>query len=112
MAKGLQNKKKGGMGMNILKLVDEELKSANEKFPPFQSEHEGYAVLLEEVEELQEELDNIKLNIAKLWSHIRNEAVLNYDVSNILHHSENAIEEAVQVSAMCLKLRSFINGGK
>lgn len=36
----------------LLGLVREELNSANEKFGPFNSAHEGWAVLKEEVDEL------------------------------------------------------------
>ena len=35
-----------------IKLVKEELKSANGKFPLFNSSHEGYAVIKEELDEL------------------------------------------------------------
>lgn len=37
-----------------------ELNRANAKFPLFASTHEGYAVTLEEVEEAQEAMDNVK----------------------------------------------------
>lgn len=39
---------------NILMEVEEELNKACAKFPGFHSEHEGYAVILEEVDELWE----------------------------------------------------------
>lgn len=44
--------------MNVIEndvraLVDKELTAANERFPQFHSAHEGYAVILEEVEECE-----------------------------------------------------------
>jgi hypothetical protein len=36
--------------------VAAELKSACEKFPPFNSSHEGYAIIKEELDELWEEI--------------------------------------------------------
>lgn len=57
--------------------VKAELYSANNKFPPFNSSHEGYAVLLEEVDEM---FDDIK--------------------KDLISHS---ILEALQVAAMAIK---------
>lgn len=68
--------------MNIEKALDavvEELYSATEKHGPFHSAHEGYAVILEELDELW---DEIKLK--------------NRNQTNIR-------EEAVQVAAMALR---------
>lgn len=50
---------------------------ARRKFPPFNSSHEGYAVLAEEVDEL--------------WDDVKADNV------------EHAIEEAIQVGAMALR---------
>jgi hypothetical protein len=44
---------------NAIAAVNKEIVRANNKFPLFKSQHEGYAVLLEEVDELW---DSIKLN--------------------------------------------------
>jgi hypothetical protein len=41
---------------NVLKQVEEELCVAKEKYPCMASAHEGYAILLEEVDELWEEV--------------------------------------------------------
>jgi len=52
--------------MSTQKIVEEvvaELESAESKFAPFNSSHEGYAVLLEEVDELW---DVVKLNPKKI----------------------------------------------
>ena len=68
----------------ILSEVEAEYYSAAENFPPFNSVHEGYAVLLEEVDELWE---NVKLNKHK-------------------HPERNELirEEAIQVAAMAVRL--------
>lgn len=54
------------MAMNELRKEVEaaamaELNRANAKFPLFNSTHEGYAVILEEAEEAQEAMENVKL---------------------------------------------------
>ena len=64
-----------------IKLVINELDSAIEKFPLFNSSHEGYAVLKEEVDEL--------------WDEIKN----NKDPQSIM----NQKKEAVQVAAVAIK---------
>lgn len=46
----------------IVKLVKEELERANEKFPMFYSKHHGYAVILEELEEMWDEIKMRKPN--------------------------------------------------
>ena len=55
---------------DILKMISDELVRAREKFDNFNSAHEGYAVLLEEVDELW---DEIKTN-GEL-THLRDEAI-------------------------------------
>ena len=62
---------------DIFAEVKEELKRATRKFGPFNSPHEGYAIIKEEVEELW---DDIKAN--------------NY---------ENQRAESIQVAAMALR---------
>ena len=42
---------------DVKMLVEKELESANERFPQFHSEHEGWAIITEEAEELREECD-------------------------------------------------------
>lgn len=42
--------------VNAIHAIDKELTAANKMFGPFASLHEGYAVLLEEVDELWDEI--------------------------------------------------------
>ena len=62
-------------------LVKKELRLANSKFPKFNSSHEGYAVILEEMEELWHEIKNNKHPDSK----------------------NNQKKEAIQVAAMSIK---------
>ena len=64
------------MAMNELRAEVEaaaqaELNRANERFPLFNSRHEGYAVTLEELEEAKEALDNAESSLAVLWDGVR-----------------------------------------
>ena len=67
----------------IFDAVREELNWASENNAPFNSAHEGYAVLLEEVEELW---NAVKLNWAKHPE-----------------RNEEMTEEAIQVAAMAIR---------
>lgn len=62
-------------------LVDRELIHAKSNFEHFRSPHEGYAIILEEVNEL--------------WKEIKDD--LGY------HHNDRMKDEAVQVAAMALR---------
>lgn len=58
------------MAMNELRKEVEaaamaELNRANAKFPLFNSTHEGYAVILEEAEEAQEAMENVKTSLTQ-----------------------------------------------
>lgn len=64
-----------------IELVKKELESANSKFPLFTSPHHGYAVILEELDELWDEIKNDKHPMSK----------------------SNQKDEAVQVAAMAIK---------
>lgn len=61
-----------------LDAVNDELHRATDKFPPFNSAHEGYAVILEELDEL--------------WEEIKGEA-----------SPSRMREEAIQVAAMAVR---------
>lgn len=93
---------------DIIALIPKELESANKIFPLFQSPHEGYAVLLEEMEELKDSRIDAEVNLDNLWENIK----LNGDMQSMFVTLNciklNAIEaacEAIQVAAMCDKFK-------
>lgn len=88
---------------DIRALVDKELASANERFPQFHSTHEGYAVVLEEADELKEVVNRINDRMIYLWARVRFNNDCKELVSRIYEDAVNAACEAIQVAAMCRK---------
>ena len=96
------------MRNEIEMLAREELESANKKFPLFHNSHEGFAVLLEEAEELAEESDEIEKIMNSWWMYIRRDEDIDIQkkrVDRIRSHAVNAALEAIQVIAMCDKFK-------
>lgn len=88
---------------DVIKLVEKELKAANEKFPPFNSEHEGYAVLKEEIEEAEEYLNECKTWIESLWADIRQNENCMRNIYNLGSYATAGAIELIQVAAMAQK---------
>lgn len=87
----------------IKELTENELKEANSNFRPFASDHEGYAVILEEFEEAKDELDSFANSKEDLWRTIKNDCI---DLELVDIMKDNAMDmacEAIQTAAMCQK---------
>ena len=69
--------------------------------PTYASEHEGYAVLLEEVEEACEAAEFIQDALKRLWTSIRQNEFSNFELSQIYNYAKGLADEAVQVAAVC-----------
>lgn len=88
---------------DVKMLVEKELESANERFPQFHSEHEGWAVMQEEAEELDEEMEAIGMAMEQLWHRIRDNLPTATHAALIEQYAEAAACEAIQVAAMARK---------
>lgn len=93
----------------LRKLVGLELEAANRENPPFHSAHEGYAVILEEVEEVRDELDNLNTDVLFLWGAVKANNVIAMDdnACAIENHAVRLAAEAIQVAAMARKFRQI-----
>lgn len=89
---------------DVQQLVQKELNSANEKFPLFNSPHEGYAVIKEEVDECEAEMRIIfETILPEVWEKIkRNDKAFDL-VRMVKDAAEKLAVEAIQVVAMCDK---------
>lgn len=98
--------------MNVAKdqvaaLVDLEYKYAKETHGSYHSLHEGYAVMLEEVEECQKELRDIEGLVADLWDATKEDKVptAKLDVETIESAAVRLASEAIQVAAVARKIK-------
>lgn len=87
---------------HIFSAIEKEKEAAIKNHGYFHSDHEFWAVLCEEAEELQEDSTCIISIVRRLWNSVRGDSMFNnIDTLNTIR--ENAIEaacEAVQVAAV------------
>lgn len=98
---------------NIDKAIETELINIKVSWgDTYNSRHEGYAVLKEEVEEAEEALENLQNKLENVWSNIK----LNWDSKKDVHEAESAAfslaSEAVQCAAICRKFLESSKGWK
>lgn len=74
----------------------------------YNSEHEGYAVLLEEVEEADSEMIFVKGILEKFWESIKCNNVNKELLYYVKQHALSLAEEAVQVAAVCERFEETI----
>lgn len=95
LAEDLKNK--------IASLVDEELKRANDNFPLFASNHEAYAVILEEYEEAMTEAEDIGVELKSMWIKVKNDEKTLHCLAYIMGKAGLMACEAIQLAAMAKK---------
>jgi hypothetical protein len=101
------------MMLVLKKLIENELKAANDKFPPFHSRHEAYSVLLEEYQEFKEEIDDIGEGIlVDYWKLCRGSKNFSHEeAKRLLDCLETAIncafKELIQLGAMVKKAKNL-----
>lgn len=98
-------------------LIEEELKNANKKFPLFQTPHEAYGVMREELEESNQEFKDIKQGIlVEYWELCKNDKKYNnirFMRNKLLDTLDytiiNNIKELIQLAAMVKKAKMLNN---
>ena len=94
----------------VEELVQKELESTNQKFPMFRSDHEGAAVIFEEIEEAREEMKSLEGQFGVLWSNVKLDRKISGSIAEYIHkYSIRLACEAIQVAAMAQK---FIDSKK
>lgn len=92
----------------IVAAANNELNRANDKFPLFNTEHEGAAVIYEELQESKEALEELESSFKCLWDHVRGKETRRFLKEEIkpLAIAELALNlacEATQTAAMLMK---------
>lgn len=95
---------------NIDDLVFKELNSANQQFPLFQSPHEGYGVIKEEIEEVMDDMNVLLEVFANAWSGIKKNEPVFPQMKIARELAKQVAIEAIQVAAMCDKYSMSLEG--
>ena len=86
----------------IEQAVCHELRNIVKKYgPTYHSEHEGYAVLLEEVEEACEAAEFMQDALKRLWTSIRQNEFSKIELAQVRNYAMGLAEESIQVTAVC-----------
>lgn len=95
----------------VNELIQAEYKNACTQFgEKYNSLHEGYAVLLEEVEEAEIEMKKIKRDLESLWLFIkRNDTeMINLNLGRIQESGLSCMKELAQVGAVFMKIKNTL----
>lgn len=90
--------------------IKNELEHARSKFGNLNSSHEGYAVILEEFEELKEEIEAFEQSIQSLWKSVKaNDSNMQTQNVKLMESiTKKIIKESVQIGAMCRRYKEDI----
>lgn len=92
----------------VQELVAFELERANTIHPPkFNSMHEAYAVMLEEVEEMSEAVNAVLGDMKELWAQVRTDDLVCQQCLELHGDAVRAAAEMIQVAAMAKKMFSL-----
>lgn len=98
---------------DVRRLVNKELAAANQKFRQFASPHEGFAVMREEVDEVQTANENLRMETGDhIWNLIKaNRTIPRDDLRAIQRAAVALAVEAIQVAAMAKKFEHSQKNG-
>lgn len=92
---------------DVRNLVEKELELANRKFPPFNSTHEGYAIIREEWREHEREAQEMSELVQCLENAVFGDSETTKHLRALEMTAINAACEAIQVAAMCRKFQDM-----
>lgn len=94
---------------DVESLIRKEIESANKMFPLFSSRHEACAVILEEIQEVEDKLEKVNKTFKSIWNITKNDSYEENEVFRLKNSAVSMAVEAIQVAAMAQK---FIDNEK
>lgn len=87
----------------IKDLIAKERAEADKTHPLFVDNHQAYAVILEELQETVDEVKNVERVLAAIWLAVKNDLPIRKVAEDGKDYAIRAIQEMIQVAAMCQK---------
>lgn len=105
-----------GLIQEVTEAIENELSAANKAFPGFNSTHEGYAVILEEAQETEDEMRKTGMNLNALWQATRmnqTQKQIREIAEAIRESARDMAAEAIQTAAIQKRgtIVEYNNGG-
>lgn len=97
------------MRNKIEQLLVDELKRATNAHGEFTSHHEAYAVTLEEIEEMLDDIKHANKTMDIIWQQVKSNSVDRFSLAVMQCDLIRALEEGVQVAAMLAKWIELID---
>lgn len=98
-----------GMKLAVIKEAEKEERKSYDNHEKFNSTHEGYAVIKEEMDEAVDEIKLMTEHGHRLWNRIKNDENTMEHIEKIEETAINCAAELIQVIAMCKKYKSSIS---
>lgn len=90
---------------SVRQLSAEELERALDKWGDIHSEHEGYALIKEEVNEAFDEYFKVESELKAFWRNVMKDK--RYSIDEMYSHAVDLACEAIQVGAMAKKVEQY-----
>lgn len=97
----------------VNQLIQAEYENACNKWGnKYHSLHEGYAVLLEEIEETEREFLSLKSNLSRLWYNIKNndDELVSFYQDVLENNTIQGLQELAQVGVVLMKIKNTLGG--
>lgn len=93
----------------VNELISRERLRIIETYGPYNSAHEGYSILAEEINEIEDEMNILKVAQDLMWTEVKNDNLFGAKKSaeRIKKRAIRIIAEAIQVAAVCDKFQDL-----
>ena len=90
----------------LIDIIDKEVDYGKSVYGEFNTPHEFYGVLLEEIQEFMEASSLVMTAEKKIFTFIRNDMNIKLSIEKLENETYQTIEELIQILAICKKWKT------
>lgn len=87
-------------------MIDRELATANRRFPPFSSNHEAFALILEKTEQAREDMASLDVVVSNFWEGVKEQhepEAIHEELTAVYRMAYDLAVSAIQAAALARK---------